>query len=203
MALFKFDSVGNYQPPGKGDDASALKTEGKNISFVGSGTTVIKELIGSIKQNETIHYATSGAWNAHELLEHLLKITGPAKVYFTTWAMSENPVRTILNLIDEGLITELNCVFDLKVQDRAPKVFELIKGITSRVRLVHCHAKVFVIENDQWAISNSGSANWTRNPRMEAGVISADRKVAEFHRQWIMRLIENENATDSGTAFGN
>ncbi len=143
MALFKFNQLGEYEIPATGDKASAVNTDGKQLAVTGSGNLVIKDIIATIKQNETIHYATAGNWNAHELLEHLLKITGPAKVYLTTWAMSENPVRTILNLIDQGLITELNCVFDLKVQDRAPKVFQLIQGITSRVRLVHCHAKVF------------------------------------------------------------
>ena len=197
MALFKFNQVGDYEIRETGNDACAVTTKGKQLAVSGSGATVIKDIIGNIQKNETIHYATAGNWNAHELLEHLLKITGPAKVYLTTWAMSENPVRAILNLIDQGLITELNCVFDLKVQDRAPKVFQLIQGITSRVRLVHCHAKVFVIENESWAISNNGSANWTRNPRMEAGVISADPNVAQFHKAWIMRLIENENAADT------
>ena len=198
MALFKFDQV---KPPeeNKSHDAVAEKANGHQTAFTGTGSQVIRELIGNINQGETIHYATAGNWNAHELLEHLLQITGPSKVYLTTWAMSENPVRAILNLIDQGLITELNCVFDLKVQDRAPKVFQLIQGITSRVRLVHCHAKVFVIQNDSWGISNNGSANWTRNPRMEAGVLSADPKVAKFHSDWIMRLIQNENESESGT----
>ena len=189
MALFKFNEV---HPPAeeKKSDAGSEKSNSPQSSFSGTGSQVIRDVIGNISQGETIHYATSGAWNAHELLEHLLKITGPAKVYLTTWAMSENPVRSILNLIDQGLITELNCVFDLKVQDRAPKVFQLIQGISS-------HAKVFVIQNDSWAISNSGSANWTRNPRMEAGVLSADPIVAEFHKKWIMRLINDEHGTDS------
>jgi hypothetical protein len=200
MALFKFDQVSESNLPDNNTHAAVEKSDSHQLAVSGKGSIVIKELISSIKPGETIHYASAGAWSSHELLEHLLTITGPAKVYLTTWAMSENPVRTILNLIDKGLITELNCIFDLKVQDRAPKVFQLIKGISSRVRLVHCHAKVFVVENEHWGISNNGSANWTRNPRMEAGVLSADPKIAEFHKSWIMRLIEEQHESESGTA---
>jgi hypothetical protein len=204
MPLFKFDDIQSTPDENSPSNSKpVIEHSCSNQSgFSGTGAMVIRELISHFKANQTYHYASAGAWNSHELLEQLLKFTGPSRVYFTTWAMSENPVRSILNLIDQGLITELNCVFDLKVQDRAPKVFQLIQGITTRVRLVHCHAKVFVIENDLWGISNSGSANWTRNPRMEAGVLSTDPKIARFHRDWIMRLIEQEHGSDTGPTGG-
>lgn len=198
MALFNFKQLpGDSDSKKDGLQPEIAIATGHNSSMSGTGAAVIKELFGSIEKGQSIHYATSGHWNAHELLEHLIQKTGPAKLYLTTWAMSENPVRTILNLIDSGMITELNCVFDLKVQDRAPKVFQLIQGITSRVRLVHCHAKVFVLENESWGISNNGSANWTRNPRMESGVLSADPAVAKFHKNWIMKLINENHDSDS------
>ncbi len=198
MALFSFDKTKSKSETVISPvENLAFKSDESNETSSGPGALVIKDILANLQQNQSIHYATAGHWNSHELLEQLLQKTGPAKIYFTTWAMSENPVRSILNLIDQGLITELNCVFDLKVQDRAPKVFQLIERITTRVRLVHCHAKVFVIQNDQWGVSNNGSANWTRNPRMEAGVLSTDPKIAEFHKGWIMRLIENNNATES------
>jgi len=45
--------------------------------------------------------------------------------------------------------------------------------------------------NDSWAISCVGSANFTNNPRIEAGHISTARNVAEFHADWSRAEIAN------------
>jgi hypothetical protein len=47
-----------------------------------------------------------------------------------------------------------------------------------------------VIENDEWSITINGSANYTNNPRIEAGCIIPLKASAEFHRKWILELLE-------------
>jgi hypothetical protein len=177
-------------------NSASSEDDSIQLAFSGRGHQVIKDVIGYIKQNQTIHYCSDGHWSAHELLEYLLQVTGPAKVYLTTWAMSENPVRSIVNMIDAGRITELNCVFDLKTQDRAPKVFQLMNSIVTRVKLAHCHAKIFVIENDEWLIANNGSANWTKNPRFEAGILTSNKQIASFYRDCIIKKLETGKDQD-------
>jgi hypothetical protein len=56
---------------------------------------------------------------------------------------------------------------------------------------VKCHAKLLVVINKDWAVSVTGSANLTKNSRLEAGVISCTPAIANFHKSWI----ENEFRT--------
>lgn len=187
MLLSKADVAGTGE---KFSSAAGAQTSEAECTYIfGRGYEVIKHLIGKVEQNRTIHYWTEGEWSAHELMEYLLEATGPAKVYLTTWAMSENPVRALLRLIEQKKITVLYAIFDVKCTDRAPKVFQLVNSITTKVKLSHCHAKVFVIENDEWLIANNGSANWTKNPRTESGVITTVRKDAAFYRDCIIKKI--------------
>jgi len=160
----------------------------------GRGHQVLKEVLSDFKQGESIHYITEGHWHLHELITGLLMITGPAKLYLSTWAMSEDPVRALLNLIEQKYITELNCVFDYKTTTQAPKVLQLVTTISSRVKVCHCHAKMFVIENDSWLIVNNGSANLTKNPRLESGVICSNKIVAARYRD---KILEKFNEPES------
>lgn len=148
----------------------------------------LQEVLRDLKQNWSVHYYSKGAWSMHEMLEYLLQITGPADVSLTTWTASETPMRNIIRLIAGGQIRSLTALFDHRIDRRKPKTLQLAMGMNARIGLVKCHAKVLVITNENWAVSVVASANLTRNPRLEAGVICTGRDVAEFHKTWI----ENE-----------
>lgn len=188
MSLISFSEI-TSKLPSQDDNAAAEVADGEQLFFEGRGHEVIKKIVGTMRKDVSMHYVSDGAFSTHELIEHFVKITGPVKLYLTTWAMSENPLRSILNLVDRKMITELNCLFDVKITDRAPKVFAMANSIVTRVKLVHCHAKIFVIENDEWAIVNNASANMTKNPRMEAGVVCSERRIAELYRNQILKKL--------------
>lgn len=132
-----------------------------------------------------IHYATAGLWSSHDLLFHLLKQTGPARVTIATWSMTEEPVRMLIQGLETGIIRELNTLLDIRVKTRNASVFHFARYNFAKVAESICHAKVTIIENDHWAISLVGSPNYTNNPRIECGIMLDDRAVAAFHRGWI------------------
>lgn len=165
------------------------------VVLIGRGHRVIKDIIPELINGKSIHFATQGHFHLHELVERILHFTGPAKYYTTTWAISEAPMRKILDLVQSGFITEIHALFDYKTKAHAPKAFHLIEGITSRVALTHIHAKVKVIETEEHCISISSSANDTNNSRWEAGVITPNKKISMMHRDWIMNEITNQNET--------
>lgn len=148
----------------------------------------LKAVIQNVKTGSVVHYYTKGAWSMHDMLEYLLQHIGPAHVWITTWSVTEGPLRNICRLIDEGMIMSLTALFDHKIDQRKPASLQLALGLNARIQLVKCHAKMLVIQNDEWAVSVTGSANLTKNSRLEAGVISCDRSVSNFHKTWI----ENE-----------
>lgn len=166
-------------------------------SFASRTTTLLarsgqnlRECIGELQQNTCTMYVTGGRWSAHELRAHILTLTGPARVFMSTWAMSEDSSRLLLTGIESGLITELNCIFDRRLPVRKPGIMQLASKLCTRISLVDCHAKVTVIQNDQWGVSIIGSANDTNNKRIEAGVISTDREAAEFNANWMLQQLE-------------
>ena len=164
----------------------AIKTNEKIKTLLGKAMQGVQDVIGEIKMGETIHYGSFGEWSMHDLLAYLIQQTGPAQVYIATWSISEIAVRSLLFNLQNGNITDLMMIFDWRIKVRRPEVYELAKFNISDIRLTTCHAKVTVIINDIWAIAIVGSANYTNNPRIEAGVISCDKNAAIFHKTWIM-----------------
>jgi hypothetical protein len=165
----------------------------KNKCKIGKANEKVSKVIGEIKMNETIHYTSIGEWSSHDLLFHILKQIGPASVYISTWSISEDATRKMLDHVKNGSIKKLSCVLDWRVKVRRPEVYELAKYNISDIRLTTCHAKVTVIENDQWNIAIIGSANYTNNPRIEAGVIACYKDVADFHKKWMKEEMLNSD----------
>lgn len=163
----------------------------KRAAIRGVGIRQLREVIGSLEQGEIIPYATGGQWSNHDLLEFVLEKTGPADVYITTWSLTEEPVRAILDYAKRGMIRSLTCLFDYRIKARNPKVFQLIDTVIERKKLTKIHAKVTVIINEEWAVSIMSSANFTKNPRIEAGVILCDYETAAFNVEWIEEEIND------------
>lgn len=177
--------------------SKSVKTQENVNTALGMSTQKIQEVIGNVKMGETTHYASLGEWSMHDLLFHLLTQTGPAQVYISTWSVSEDAVRQLLAKLQDGSITTLKSVFDWRVKMRRPEAYELAKYNIADIRLTTCHAKVTVIENDSWSIAIVGSANYTNNPRIEAGVISCDKKAAAFHKSWMLEELQHSDPFDT------
>lgn len=165
----------------------------ENIIAVKSRSDIEKILSHLNTGNGLIHYCTGGAFSAHELLFCILAMTGPVKVYITTWTMTEYPARLLSEALQSGKIIELFCLLDIRMEKNA-NVFQLIRNNSTKIRLSHCHAKTIIVQNDAWIISVISSQNITENPRIKAGVICSNPIVADFHKQWILKEIENGNA---------
>ncbi len=149
-------------------------------------TSILKNLNGQL------HFCTKGKWSNHEVLKAIVQIAGPGRLTLSTWTITEDPIRTIVQMKSEGLITELNCILDYRINDRRPESFHLLKSNSNRITLAKCHAKALVFQGEHRVFSMIGSANFTRNPRIEVGLISNDSSLAEFHLKWMNEILENE-----------
>lgn len=150
----------------------------------------LEEVIGAIEPGKLVEFVSAGDWSTHELLFYILSKTGPADVYIATWSMGEYAARWLLRMLEDGMITNLVGVIDFRTKNRHPDAFQLAKNILAKMRLCSLHAKVTVIENKDWCITITGSANYTNNPRIEAGLILPLRASGEFHKRWICQLLD-------------
>jgi hypothetical protein len=194
MSLFLAEELGKKKTDRP--KSGAVPFSGSNIRVIGKANEKLHQVFGKVIENHSVHFASLGDWSTHDLLFFLLEQTGPARVYFTTWAISEYAIRQLYQFIEQGLILELKGIFDYRNGIRKPAELQFLQKITTDIKAAKCHAKVTVVENDQWGISVVGSANYTRNPRIEAGVLCCDKAVAAFHRDWILKELCNTSAFD-------
>lgn len=150
----------------------------------------LQELLTTIQEEKTYHFWSENSFSAHELLLHLLRLTGPAKVYIATWTISEKVGRDILEAIECGLITEMVGVLDKTSEGRHPADFHFSKSLFKRLSTTNVHAKCAVIENDKFLISFFGSSNFTTNQRIERGLLNTVHMVARQDKETILRLME-------------
>jgi hypothetical protein len=150
----------------------------------------LKEHLGKIEQNRHYRFWSKGQWSMHELLEFLLLQTGASDVYLTTWTITEDPMRKIFLLKKKGLIKSLHCVLDQRIKGNKPGPFQLLKNTADSLRLTQCHAKSLVLVNGKFNVSVLGSANLSRNPRLEAGTISTNKEAVNFDLNIIKNAID-------------
>lgn len=168
-------------------------------AFTAAGTGVIckspkklERLLQAIEPDCNLHYVSDGDFSLHDLVISLVKQYAPVKVYFTTYALRELPTRQLVMCMKDQLITSLEVVLDYRAQVKSAEVNAFAKMNFTRLSLKPIHAKVCVIENDDISISIVGSSNWTVNPKVEAGVICCHPGIAEFHKDWIYKMINDE-----------
>jgi hypothetical protein len=191
MSLFKIKDLSS-KPAVKPLSPSGLKQSASGAHRLGKSLIDLERTIEELVPDQALQFATAGRWSMHQLLEYLLRKTGPCRVWMTTWTITEEPMRALLGMITDGLILELNAVLDYRIERRKPEAFQLANSIITRIRLTKCHAKVLVLENENWSVTILGSANFSKNPRIEAGVIFSDKKSADFHKKWINDVIDGK-----------
>jgi len=197
-ALFKSSDVAipikaNKTKGGKGRVIESTAMRSKSTATtqrLGHRYARCAEVVGKIHKGETIHLVSAAEWSAHDLINHLVSQTGPVDLWFTTWSISEDGLRSMLKLRDTGGITSINAVLDWRIRIRNPSAHQLARGQVDRLRVYSCHAKIYVLRNTKWGISIVSSANMTNNPRIEASVITEDPKIAGWHSNWISQVID-------------
>lgn len=191
MSLFSLNDLS--RKPIAETESGSVSVSGPITCKIGKANAKLQEVFGTIGQDQILPFVSLGDWSTHDLLFFLLEQSGPAKVYFTTWAISEYAIRQLYNLIEQGMILELKGIFDYRNGIRKPAELQFLEKISTEIKPAKCHAKVTVLENDNWGISIVGSANYTRNPRIEAGVLFTLKDVAAFEKNWIERELSNNS----------
>lgn len=195
MSLFSARDLGKKKTDSTA--SGSVTASGAHIFKIGKANQKLTEVFGTLDQDQVIPYVSLGDWSTHDLLFFILEQTGPARVWFTTWAISEYAIRQLYQFVEHGMILQLKGIFDYRNGIRKPAELQFLQKITTEIKPAKCHAKVTVIENDNWGISIVGSANFTRNPRIEAGVLFTCRNVADFERDWIERELATNSVFDA------
>lgn len=185
------------ETPDTGTDGQPdpVRVTGRARHVRGRAKVDLHQLIGQLQHDEHIHVPSKARWSMHDMLQYILEQTGPADVWITSWTITEQPVRTIVEHIDKGLIRSCRMLLSERVEAMNPAALQLAKG-NLQVRLTKLHAKCIVVLNDTWGVTVGGSANMTRNPRIEMYIVSTHRAVAEADRAWIDEVFAGAHPFD-------
>lgn len=150
--------------------------------------------LGTLQKGVSKHFYSDGAFNLIQLIAYILKQTGPAHVFLTTYSIAEDSINVLKRKIEHGDILSARFIIDNRVRSMSPKNFDLLAGsFTGCYRCRALHAKVALIYNDDWHVTLIGSQNATRNPKLERGIIHTDIEIFNFDKS----ILENE--FDAGT----
>ena len=156
------------------------------------GAQGILDIINAARLGDTVHFMSDGSFSQHELLLGALELTGPARMYVSTYAMSETSTRCIAGLLDNGLLLDVFAVVDNRIDTRSAGSLQLLKSIAKACVLVNCHSKVTVIASASASVVILGSANYTENKRIETGIITTSKEACNFHKGWILKTIADD-----------
>lgn len=113
----------------------------------------------------------------YDVIDKILKETGPAEIYISTFSTSEEFLRQMYRFRTSGLITRAVMLTDLKASKKTMNLYRFISAVFDQVYLGENHSKVILIHNDKWSVSVCTSQNQTRGNRVESGMISTDKAI--------------------------
>lgn len=177
----------------KSASQSSVQTASGSISAI-AYDGLLDGVFTQLQTCSYVHFRSDGQLSMHDFLitgiEYLKTIVDPSfhsscVVHLTTFSMTEFSARILAQLKDSGDISELHILIDKEAQIRYPNVNQLITNVCDTIGHVSIHAKVLLIKMGSASLTMLSSANWTKNPRIEVGVIDSDLNIYQYHRSWI------------------
>jgi len=166
-----------------------LKKKDNNRFVLSAGT--IEDDFGPLSPGLFYHYVNSGQWSLHDLLTHALQFSGPAQVMVTSFSLSETAIRSFVHLMDSGLITRLDCLFDISTKRNKLELLMFAQNVSSKVYISSNHAKFIAIKTPDVCVCINTSANLTVNRRHEAGVLVTDKDAALEYFKFIDAMFDS------------
>ncbi len=166
------------------------------------------EVIGELTPGCEIFGLSKGQFSLVDIIEHVLKYTGPASVLLSTWTAA-NADLTAANadltfayeLLRNGSITAIRFVVDFSFPTRQPEYCAALreKFGDDAVRVTKTHAKFVVIRNAAWAVVIRSSMNLNENRRLESFEISDCRQMADFCEEVVDALFQSQRVAEGFT----
>src|SRR5512133_2996123 len=186
MLVKSKDIVPVVQPEREVEDIGLKKGQALP-SFIADAQKSLTRAIGQLENGREHHYYSWGNFNLVRLISYLIKQTGPAHVFMTSYSFSQKSIEQLQNKISKGDILSFKIILDNRVRVMSPKPFQMIAS-SFDYRCISVHAKVALLWNNAWKISIVTSQNATDNPKLERGTIFTDEQVVNFD----LKVLENE-----------
>ena len=136
----------------------------------------------------------SNAVQVADILEWILEQVGTAKVWQTSFSISEEFLRRLFFIEKSGKVSEFNLVLDHKATNKTLKLWVFITQVIQRTFLADNHSKILLVEAESGeSVSVITSQNLTRGNRHESAFISTDKAIFDTLKKQVEDLIRNHS----------
>ena len=136
----------------------------------------------------------SNAVQVADLLEWILEQVGSAKVWQTSFSISEEFIRRLFFVEKSGRVKEFNLVLDHKATNKTLKLWSFMTQVIERTYLTDNHSKILLVQAESGqTVSVITSQNLTRGNRHESAFISTDPVVFNTLKSEVDDLIKNHS----------
>ena len=136
----------------------------------------------------------TNALQVADVLEWILEQVGKAKVWQTSFSISEEFLRRLFFIEKKGKVTEFNLVLDHKATNKTLKLWAFISQVMKRTYLADNHSKILLVLSEAGdTISVVTSQNLTRGNRHESTFISTDKAIFNTLHSAVEDLIRNHS----------
>jgi hypothetical protein len=155
--------------------------------FVAEADKSLTKAIGQLQNGVTTHFYSWGNFNLVRLMMYILKQTGPAHAFMTSYSFSQKSIEQLNLKLSQKQLLSFRVIIDNRVKTMSPIPFQMLMN-SFDYRCTSIHAKIALIWNEDWKITILTSQNATDNPKMERGTIFTDELVFDFD----LKTLENE-----------
>ena len=183
------DKLNNLKKSGKQQAVSLISDcENGSLSvFVADSDKSLTKAIGQLQNGLTTHFYSWGNFNLVRLMMYILKQTGPAHAFMTSYSFSQKSIEQLNLKLSQKQLLSFRVIIDNRVKSMSPVPFQMLMN-SFDYRCTSIHAKIALIWNEDWKITILTSQNATDNPKMERGTIFTDPSVFDFD----LKNLENE-----------
>ncbi len=156
-------------------------------------TTTMADILKPLSQAPSQAYL-SNAVQVADVLEWILEQVGTAKVWQTSFSISEEFLRRLFFIEKSGKVSEFNLVLDHKATNKTLKLWSFITQVIERTYLTDNHSKILLVEAlSGERVSVVTSQNLTRGNRHESAFISTDPAIFCTLHAEISDIIDNHS----------
>ena len=156
-------------------------------------TASISDYLNPLADMPNQAYLTN-ALQVADVLEWILEQVGKAKVWQTSFSISEEFLRRLFFIEKKGNVTEFNLVLDHKATNKTLKLWAFISQVMKRTYLADNHSKILLVLSEAGdTISVVTSQNLTRGNRHESTFISTDKAIFNTLHSAVEDLIRNHS----------
>jgi hypothetical protein len=168
--------------PSSAVEALVFRRKGLRRSLRKDGHAGVEKMIGSLADGDEISGVTNGQFHLIDILQYVIKQTGPADIVIATWTMGMYDAEESYRFVTDKLVRSIRWIVDPFFFARHPELSSvLVKAFgVEAFRAVNSHAKFFTARSDRLAVTCRSSMNLNRNDRLESYDISADSALTAF-----------------------